>query len=97
MATKETIVSAIHALTDDEFLPSALADNSALETLVAEYFGGNDDTDNESVWSDDEEIRRFPNNKISTITVLFVGPAPMEEGSVPLIEGISYNYKTIHT
>ena len=61
MASKEKVVSALHALTGDEFLPSNLADNSALEALVAEYFGGNDDDtdDDESVPSEDEEIRTF--------------------------------------
>ena len=61
MASKEKVVSALHALTSDEFLPSNLADNSALEALVTEYFGGNDDDidDDESVPSEDEEIRTF--------------------------------------
>ena len=61
MARKETVVSALHALTSEEFLPSNLADNSALEALVAKYFGGNDDNidDDESVLSEDEEIRMF--------------------------------------
>ena len=61
MASKEKVVSALHALTSDEFLPSNLADNSALEALVTEYFGGNDDDtdDDESVPSEDEEIRMF--------------------------------------
>ena len=61
MASKEKVVSALHALTSDEFLPSNLADNSALEALVTEYFGGNDDDtdDDESVPSEDEEIHTF--------------------------------------
>ena len=61
MASKEKVVSALHALTSDKFLPSNLADNSALEALVTEYFGGNDDDtdDDESVPSEDEEIRTF--------------------------------------
>ena len=61
MASKEKVVSALHALTSDEFLPSNLVDNSALEALVTEYFGGNDDDtdDDESVPSEDEEIRTF--------------------------------------
>ena len=61
MARKETVVSALHVLTSEEFLPSNLADNSTLEALVAEYFGGNDDDidDDESVLSEDEEIRMF--------------------------------------
>ena len=60
MASKEKVVSALHALTSDEFLPSNLADNSALEALVTEYFGGNDDTDDdESSPSEDEELRMF--------------------------------------
>ena len=90
IATKEVVVSALQALTSDEFERSSLVDNSALEALVTEYFGGSDDdTDMESVWSDDEEIRMFINNKIPAITVLFVGPAPMEEQSVPTFEGTS--------
>ena len=61
MASKEKVVSALHALTSDEFLPSNLADNSTLEALVTEYFGRNDDDtdDDESIPSEDEEIRTF--------------------------------------
>ena len=65
MAMKEVVVSALQALTSDEFERSSLVDNSALEVLVMEYFGRR---------SDDKEIRMFINNKIPTITVLFVGP-----------------------
>ena len=59
MTSKEKVVSALHALTSDEFLSSYLTDN--LEVLVTEYFGGNDDNtdDDESVPSEDEEIRTF--------------------------------------
>ena len=50
MATKEVVVSALQALTSDEFECSSLIDNSTLEALVREYFGGSDDdTDMESV------------------------------------------------
>ena len=60
MGSKEKIVSVLHALTSNEFLPSNLTDNSALEMLVTEYFGGNDDTDDdESSPSKDEELRMF--------------------------------------
>ena len=63
MATKEVDVSALQALTSDEFERSSLVGNSALEALITEYFGGSDDdTDMESVWSDDEEIHMFINN-----------------------------------
>ena len=61
MASKEKVVSALHVLTSDEFLPSNLADNSILEALVTEYFSRNDDNtdDDEIVPSEDEEIRTF--------------------------------------
>ena len=61
MARKETVVSALHVLTSDEFLPSKFAYNSTLEALVAKYYGRNDDDidDDESVLSEDEELRMF--------------------------------------
>ena len=57
MAKKHVVVSALHALTSDEFEPSDEIDNAALQALVTEYFAeGNDDTDDD-VTSDEEEIR----------------------------------------
>ena len=61
MARKETVVSALHVLTSDEFLPSNFANDSTLEALVAKYYGRNDDDidDDESVLSEDEELHMF--------------------------------------
>ena len=57
MARKDIVVSALHALTNDEFEYSDFSDNNALQALVTEYFaGGNDDTDDDGVSSDEEEI-----------------------------------------
>lgn len=90
MVMKEVVVSALQALTSDEFERSSFVDNSTLEALVTEYFGGSDDdTDVESVWSDDEEIRKLINNYIPELIVLFVGLAPMEEQGVQTFEGTS--------
>ena len=58
MVRKDVVVSALHALTNDEFEHSDFSDNDALQALVTEYFaGGNDDTDDHGVSSDEEEIR----------------------------------------
>ena len=46
-----------HFLTNDEFKHSDFGDNDALQALVTECFaGGNDDTDDNGVSSDEEEI-----------------------------------------
>jgi len=60
MARKDAVVSALHALTSDEFEPSNFSDNNALQALVSEYFAdGNDDTDDDGVSSDEEEMSTF--------------------------------------
>ena len=62
MARKDIVVSALEALTSKELEPSNFADNSGLQALITEYFaGGNDDTDDDGL-SSDEEIGKFSDN-----------------------------------
>lgn len=56
MARRSKVLSALHALTSDEYEPSDFSDSSALEALVTEYFAdGSDDTDYD-VSSEEEEM-----------------------------------------
>jgi len=60
MVRKDVIVSALHALTSDEFEPSNFSDNDALQALISKYFvGGNDDADNNGASSNEEEMSTF--------------------------------------
>ena len=62
MARKNVVVSALEALNSEEFEPSDFADNIGLQALITEYFaGGNDDTDDDGL-SSDEEIGKFSDN-----------------------------------
>lgn len=55
MARRSNVVSAVQALTSDEYEPSDFSDRSALEALITEYFAdGSDETDNDAS-SDEEE------------------------------------------
>ena len=59
---KDVVVSVLEALTSKEFEPSDYADNIGLQALIMEYFaGGNDNTDDDGL-SSDEEIGKFSNN-----------------------------------
>jgi len=60
MARKDIIVSALHILISDEFEPSNFSDKNTLQALVSKYFaGGNDDTGDDGVSSDEEEMSTF--------------------------------------
>ena len=48
MARRGSVVSALHALTNDEFEPSHFVDNAGLQALVTKYFAdGSGETDND--------------------------------------------------
>lgn len=56
MAIRSEVVSALQALTSDEFQPSGFSDVTALQALVTEYFvDGSDDTDYDAYVNSDEE------------------------------------------
>ena len=60
MARKEVVVSALQALTSNEFEASDFSNNASLHVLVTEYFAGrSDETNDEDVISSDEEMSMF--------------------------------------
>ena len=67
MARRNVVVSALHALTSDEFEPSNFIDNTTLHEFVTEYFtSGNNETDDD-VSDDEEEMRMFSHSKLFVI------------------------------
>lgn len=56
MARRSSVVSALHALTNDEFEPSDFVDYAGLQAPVTEYFADGSSETHNDVSSDEEEM-----------------------------------------
>ena len=56
MARKCSVVSALQALTNNEFKPSDFIDNAGLQALVTEYVVDGSGETNDDVSSDEDEM-----------------------------------------
>jgi len=67
MARRNIVVSALHALTSDEFEPYNFSNNATLHEFVTEYFTNGSDEMDDDVSSDEEEMRTFTEIKLTVI------------------------------